>query len=133
MVAALQANTATLGIETIYSGEQIQEIFGGTLDFSRHRRPDVILQPVPGVIYTTTGVATKKVEHGGFTEENTHVPLVVVGPRVGAGVVVEPVDLRQVAPTILKALGLKPHDLQAVRIEHTHRLPGLDDNGEDED
>ena len=55
VVAALQANTATLGIETIYSGEQIQEIFGGTLDFSRHRRPDVILQPVPGVIYTTTG------------------------------------------------------------------------------
>lgn len=83
------------------------------------------------MIYTTTSVATKKVEHGGFTEENTHVPLVLVGPRVGAGRIDEPVDLRQVAPTILKALGLKPRDLQAVRMEHTHRLPGLDDDDED--
>ncbi len=30
-----------------------------------------------------------------------------------------------VAPTILKALGLDPHSLQAVRLEHTPVLPGL--------
>jgi hypothetical protein len=29
------------------------------------------------------------------------------------------------APTILGLLGLNPRDLQAVRIEHTHVLPGL--------
>jgi len=33
------------------------------------------------------------------------------------------VSLRQVAPTILKALGLKPHALDAVRLEGTKRLP----------
>ena len=34
-----------------------------------------------------------------------------------------PVSLRQVAPTILKALGLKPKSLDAVRLEGTKRLP----------
>ena len=34
-----------------------------------------------------------------------------------------PVSLRQVAPTILKALGLKPQSLDAVRLEGTKRLP----------
>jgi hypothetical protein len=42
------------------------------------------------------------------------------------------VDLRQVAPTILKALGLKPNDLDAVRREHTRRLPVDDDDSGDE-
>jgi len=88
----------------------------------------VIVQPQPGVIYTTTSVATKKVEHGGFTEENTHVPLVVAGPGVEFGTVTRPVDLRQVAPTVLKALGLRPDDLAAVRREHTRRLPRADDD-----
>jgi hypothetical protein len=34
---------------------------------------------------------------------------------------------------MLKALGLKPHDLQAVRMEHTHRLPRIDDDGAEDD
>jgi len=36
------------------------------------------------------------------------------------------VETMQVAPTILKALGLDPNALQAVRIEGTQGLPGLD-------
>ena len=31
----------------------------------------------------------------------------------------------QIAPTVLKALGLDPNELQAVQIEHTEVLPGL--------
>ena len=34
--------------------------------------------------------------------------------------------IMQVAPTILKALGLDPNALEAVRIEGTQVLPGLD-------
>jgi len=134
VAAAIEANAANLGAETVYSGAEINDIFDGTFAFAANRKPDVIIQPQPGVIYTTTSVATKKVEHGGFTEENTHVPLVVAGPDVEFGTVSTPVDLRQVAPTILKALGLKPHDLEAVRREHTRRLPKAnDDDGGDED
>jgi hypothetical protein len=36
-----------------------------------------------------------------------------------------PVETTQIAPTILRLLGLDPDDLQAVRIEHTRVLPGL--------
>jgi predicted AlkP superfamily pyrophosphatase or phosphodiesterase len=132
--AALQANTVALGIETIYSGNQIRQIFDGTLDYGRNRRPDIIIQPVPGVIYTTSGVSAKKVEHGGFSEENTHVPLILAGPGAGVGTVTRAVDLRQVAPTILKSLGLNPKELQAVRQEHTKRLPIADvDQGDGDD
>lgn len=123
VVAALQAQAAVLGIERIYAGAQIKNAFGGTLNYSRNRRPDVIIQPVPGVIYTTSGVSAKKVEHGGFSAENVHVPLVLAGAGVDAGTVTFPVVLRQVAPTILVALGLRPRDLDAVRIEHTRVLP----------
>jgi hypothetical protein len=31
----------------------------------------------------------------------------------------------QIAPTVLKALGLNPAELKAVQIEHTEELPGL--------
>jgi hypothetical protein len=34
-------------------------------------------------------------------------------------------DANQIAPTILKVLGLKPQALQAVRLEPTHVLAGL--------
>jgi len=139
VATALQANAAALGIETIYAGSQISNIFDGDLAFAGNRRPDVIIQPVPGVIYTTSGVSAKKVEHGGFSEENTHVPLIVAGPHVKVGTVTQAVDLRQVAPTILEALGLKPRELRAVRLEHTRRLPKAqphddcdDDDGDDD-
>lgn len=42
-----------------------------------------------------------------------------------ASTVTSPVQTAQVAPTILKALGLGPNDLQAVQSEHTRVLPGL--------
>jgi hypothetical protein len=128
VAAALQANAAALGVETVYSGADIARIFDRTLDSSSNRRPDVIIQPVPGVIYTTSGVSAKKVEHGGFSAENTHVPLIIAGPHVNAGTVTRPVDLRQLAPTILEAVGLKAKDLQAVRKEHTKALPKVDDH-----
>jgi hypothetical protein len=36
-----------------------------------------------------------------------------------------PVETTQIAPTILRLLGLNPYELQAVQIEHTQVLPGL--------
>ena len=81
------------------------------------------------MIYTTSGVYIKKqVEHGGFSPANTQVPLNVAGPNVDRATVTRPVDLRQVAATILKSLGLKPNELQAVRMEHVKRLPVADDD-----
>lgn len=82
------------------------------------------LQPIPGTI--CSGSAEKIVEHGGFSAKDTHVMLVVSNPRLDAGKVHHPVANKQVAPTILKSLGLNPRDLQAVRMEHTSVLAGLE-------
>jgi hypothetical protein len=51
--------------------------------------------------------------------------LLVSNPNLHAGTVTSFVETTQVAPTILKILGLDPRNLDAVRIEGTPVLPGL--------
>jgi arylsulfatase A-like enzyme len=55
--------------------------------------------------------------HGGFAEDDTHVLLVVSNPKLHGKVVNDRVENKQVAPTILKALGLEPEQFEAVRGE----------------
>jgi predicted AlkP superfamily pyrophosphatase or phosphodiesterase len=126
VLAALQSNADALGAETFYSGDSLTNAFNGELASFGNREPDIIVQPKLGVIYTTK---TKKVEHGGFQEDDTHVPLMISEPGIEQHFFVGAVELKQLAPTILKSLGLKAKDLQAVRLENTKHLPsvGLDD------
>jgi hypothetical protein len=54
------------------------------------------------------------------------VPILAVVPRLRHGHTVgAPAGTTQIAPTILRLLGLDPSALQAVRIEHTKGLAGL--------
>jgi arylsulfatase A-like enzyme len=53
------------------------------------------------------------------------VELLISNPGLPAKVVRTPVQTTQIAPTILKALGLNPNALQAVQKEHTPVLPAL--------
>jgi hypothetical protein len=46
-------------------------------------------------------------------------------PSLDAKTVTSPVETMQVAPTILKGLGLEPQELESVRREGTQILPGL--------
>jgi arylsulfatase A-like enzyme len=121
VAAVLRANAATLGGGQVYAGAEIDALFGGALAGNPTRHPDVIVEPDDGVVYTTAG--SKLCDHGGFHEQDLHVAMVVAGGHFHATQVHQRVDTRQVAPTILKALGLKPHHLDAVRLEGTHRLP----------
>jgi hypothetical protein len=121
LLEADQAGNNTTRIQRIYSGEELKATFG---DPALGRAPDIIIQPIAGTIYS--GSAKKIAEHGGFSVDDTHVMLVVSNPRLEAGKIHDPVANKQVAPTILKSLGLNPKDLQAVRMEHTRVLPGLD-------
>ncbi len=66
-----------------------------------------------------------KAEHGGFAQDDTNVILLVSNPDFRARTVTSFVETTQVAPTILRALGLRPSDLDAVRQEGTPVLPGL--------
>jgi Type I phosphodiesterase / nucleotide pyrophosphatase len=85
--------------------------------------PDIIVRPNYGTIYT--GSTAKNAEHGGFNYSDTNVGLVVSNPNLSARTVKTPVASSQVAPTILKALGIDPEQLNSVRIEGTQVLPFL--------
>jgi len=114
------ANEWTLGIKQIYSGMSLQLRYNNPLQDSR--TPDILVEPNYGVIYTS---GSKIAEHGGISEDDTHVALLVSSPSLKETEIKSPVTTMQIAPTILKALGLNPHDLQAVQMEYTQVLPGL--------
>ena len=87
------------------------------------RTPDIMVQPNPGVIYTTSG--GKDMEHGGFAADDGHLALLVSLPSFEAETVDDRVQNTQVAPTIVRALGLNPRLLDAVKKEGTRVLPGV--------
>ena len=84
------------------------------------RTPDIIGIARTGVIYTG---GSKIAEHGGFNEDDTHVALIVSHPDFDQEQVSTSVTTAQIAPTILKVLGLDPNDLDAVGAENTQVLP----------
>ncbi|QBR01805.1 alkaline phosphatase family protein [Paraburkholderia pallida] len=106
----------------ILSGPELVARFG---DPAQGRTPDIIVQPNPGVIYTSS--KTKDEEHGGNAPDDSHLGLVVwyAGVPDGGREVRERVQTKQVAPTILRALNLDPNLLHAVAVEGTQVLPGL--------
>jgi len=119
-VKALGAIKDKANISEIYDAAKITATFGDATKDSRV--PDIIVQPMNGVIYTKP-TATKIAEHGGMGEDDTHVALLLSNPAMAAAEVKDPVTNTQVAPTILAALGLDPNALQAVKAEGTKALP----------
>lgn len=87
------------------------------------RSPDIVVIPNVGVVYT--GNLKKQSEHGGFAIDDTNVMLLVSNAALRARTDNSFVETAQVAPTILKLLGLNPAALDAVRLEGTPVLPGL--------
>lgn len=76
-----------------------------------------------GVVYTSK--TSKIAEHGGAAADDRDVPLLLAGAAVSHHAVnAAPVETTQIAPTILRLLGLDPDALQAVRTEHTPVLTG---------
>jgi hypothetical protein len=104
----------------ILSGSQLAPQFG---DPALGRTPDIIVQPNPGVIYTSS--TKKDAEHGGNAPDDSHVALLVSFPSISAQTNSTNVITTQVAPTILKFLKLDPNLLNSVKAESTASLPGL--------
>jgi hypothetical protein len=113
------------GIGEIFSGPSLRTSFNppGLPPAADPRSPDIIVTPNIGVTYS--GSTAKLAEHGGFSHDDTNVMMLLSNPSFQAKTVTSPVETMQVAPTILKALGLDPYSLEAVRQEHTELLPGL--------
>ena len=123
-VALLEANRASTGIGQIYYGPSLTLNYDWpTVD---PRTPDIIVAPNVGVTYT--GSAKKLMEHGGFAHDDTNVMLLLSNPAFRPRTVFSEVGTLQVAPTILKALGLDPDKLDGVRIEGTAVLPDVNLN-----
>jgi hypothetical protein len=118
---ALSANENLFGQGEIFAGPSLALQFNDPLTDSR--TPDIIVAPNVGVIYT--GGTAKVSEHGGFAYDDRNVLLIVSNPKYKSSTFNDQVETRQIAPTIVKALGLDPTLLSAVRSEHTETLPGL--------
>jgi hypothetical protein len=121
VAAYLNENAGALFIDEVLSGDELKLKFNDPVTDSR--TPDILVQPVDGTIYTTSG--KKNAEHGGFSFADTNVGLIVSNPDIHARVVKTPVTTSQVAPTILELLGIDPNALKSVRVELTPVLPGL--------
>jgi hypothetical protein len=120
-VTMLENNAAAAGIGQIFYGPSITTNYNSPLTDSR--TPDIIVAPNVGVVYT--GSTKKQSEHGGFANDDTNVMMLVSNPRIDQSTNYSFVETKQVAPTILQILGLDPNALDAVKMEGTKALPGL--------
>jgi Type I phosphodiesterase / nucleotide pyrophosphatase len=121
-VLSQPANQSAAGIQKVLWGESLKLMTNDPLRDSRI--PDIVVVPNVGDIYASAG-DTSIAAHGGFSEEDTHVALLISNPLFSPQMIKVPVQTTQVAPTILQTLGLAPDSLQAVREEKTAVLPGM--------
>jgi hypothetical protein len=122
-VAQLEANAAAIGADggQFFYGPNLALLYNDpSID---PRTPNVIVAPNVGVVYT--GGKKKLAEHGGFAHDDTTVILLVSNPSIVQASINAPVVTAQVAPTILRLLGLDPFALIAVQEEGTQELPGI--------
>ncbi len=122
-VEILEQNAAAIGLGQIYYGPTLALNYGvgGWGSGQDPRTPDIIVTPNVGVTYS--GSTTMIADHGGFAHDDTNVMLLVSHPCFSPQTVFAETATTQVAPTILKALGLNPSALTAVKAEGTPALP----------
>jgi len=109
-----------LGIQEIFAGQSLKNKWNDP--GNDPRTPDIVLKVNTGVIFTG---GSKIAEHGGLNEDDVHVALLVSLPGLQPQTVKAAVLNQQVAPTIIKALGFDPTQLQAVQQEGIQPLPFL--------
>jgi len=121
VVKALSEKAADLGIQNIYSGARLALTLNSPEQDTR--MPDIILQPEPDVYWVPATVAQSS--HAETKDEDTHVVLLVSGAQLTRRVDKTWVPTSQVAPLLLRALGMEKFDLEALHREHTPALPGI--------
>jgi len=120
------AGAGDIGLGQIFYGPSLYLNYniGGLDPGDDPRTPDIIVTPNVGVTYS--GSTTMIGDHGGFAHDDTNVLLLVAHPGFSARTVAATTTTTQVAPTIVKALGLDPSALDAVRAEGTAVLPEVE-------
>jgi hypothetical protein len=149
-VAALQQFKATGTINVFFEGVEqtlpasqiIDKILSGKglVDAglgnpaSDSTTPDIVVTLQPGYIWVGNVFSKhKNAEHGGFSDDDTHIALILSGGAIDAKyqgtTQTGQVSTKQIAVTALDALGLDPKDLTGVKTEHTKALPGTGIHG----
>jgi phospholipase C len=117
-------------IDQVLYGEKLNDYHLGN-PLQNSRTPDIIVTFKPGFIFVGNPLnyTFKNAEHGGFSPDDTQVPLIVASggldPTVQGTSISTPVSTTQIAVSTLQALGLNPHLLQGAVIDGTQGLPGL--------
>jgi len=115
--AYILAHAAELHIAQLLDSDELTKLYESP--FHNTRVPDFIAVTDHGVICTG---GSKLAEHGGFSNDDRNVALLLSSPQLTAESVSETTYTTQIAPTILYALGLDPKRLDAVRVEGTQVL-----------
>lgn len=119
VMAALEADR--VGANTTRTAQ----IFSGHVRFGipekDSRVPDIVMVPLPGTVYTTS--LTKIADHGSYVSDDTLVGLLVSNPLLSQKTIGDPVETRQIACTILKALAMNCGKLESQRSEPSKALP----------
>ncbi len=117
---AYSRSAARLGIRAVLCEERLSLILNAPETDSR--MPDILLEAQPGVVWRSPEVIEG---YGDTSDAATHVPLLVSGVQLTARNDPTLVPTTQIAPLLLRALGLEKFDLEALHREHTPALPGI--------
>ena len=112
--AYILAHAAELKIAQLLDRTTLESLYQDP--FHDTRTPDFIAVTDHGVICTG---GSKLAEHGGFSDDDRNVLLLLSAPQLKAEYVEALTYTTQIAPTILYALGLDPLSLEGVRTEGT--------------
>ena len=125
-VELLENNATAIGLGEIYYGPSLALNYnvGGLEPGEDPRTPDIIVTPNVGVTYSNSTAMVG--DHGGFAHDDTNVILLVANSGFTAQTVSTVTATAQIAPTIVKALGLDPAALDAVKAEGTPVLPEVE-------
>jgi hypothetical protein len=118
-VDILETDASEIGMGEILYGAALAPNYnlGGLGPGQDSRTPDIIVTPNIGVTYSSSTAMIG--DHGGFAHDDTNVMLLVANASFAAQTVSAETATIQVAPTILRALGMNPNALDAVRQEGT--------------
>lgn len=112
---------ATLGVQYVLAGDEVQAAGYGS-PYLDSRVPDLIISTKP---YELWNAGFEFEDHGGFLPQDLHVPLLAFNPRIEGRNITLGVSTRQVASTMLQALGLPLSQLNGFNLGEAPVLPGL--------
>jgi hypothetical protein len=111
----------TLGISYVLYGAEVEGAGYGSPTLNA-RTPDLIIGADVGTLWN---VGFEFEDHGGFLPQDLNVPLFAYNPNLASANITQTVFNRQVASTMLQALGLPLVQLDAYRLGDSPVLPCL--------